>query len=239
MEEDIEFIENGNFLSEETVREVIQDGEILSRKFAKDVYAHEDLIPGLVIKIPYSGDREGIARRLARVDNELVPVRGLDVHDLPEGYDGNMTVVVAEKSDYSMLEGLDDNNYKQRFLDGIELMDSAASGLTAFTDLVWENLHYFDGELKLIDLCEVGDIKSFPEDYFQPDDWESFAVDVEEMYTNFAVSGVYESDRGMGEAVELLTENSRYIDSAETLEEDGLRLDQQLRISLDESLFRY
>ncbi|MFB6292235.1 MAG: hypothetical protein ABEI58_02470 [Candidatus Nanohaloarchaea archaeon] len=239
MQEDAEIIRNEG-PAEEDVINVIQDGEQLSQKYTKDVYSHEDALPDRIVKVPYPGSHEELARRLARIDSSLIPDIEMRVYDLSDaGYSGTRTVVSAEMSDHGLLEGLDDDNYRKRFLDGVELMDRAVSSDTAFTDLVWENLHYFDGGLKLIDLCEIGDVKSFPEDYHQPDDWQSFASDVEEMYTNFAVSGVYEASRSMEEAAELLEQSSDYIESATAKEDSSLRLDQQLRISLDESLFRY
>lgn len=234
--EDAEIIPSGNPYPGKTVRETVS-GEPDSTGFGKQVFL-DHYITGRAVKVPYSTDlerptvtAEGAARLIGRLPPEIVPESDIGVYNLEkQGYGERQPVVFQEISDREM----DGSKSEEQFVEGLRFLDDLADRGYALPDLVWDNLHYYRGELKPIDLCEIGAIVSVPESYPRGE-LDGFQEHVEEMYKSFAFSGQEVAGITLEETASLLEENSRYVEDANH-DTEADRPYEELRISLLEDV---
>ena len=215
-----EIIEDKNLT--EIARDILENGDKVKDTSINKVYLGENY----ALSIPKSERTEQLQRLCTRVPGNLYPETYVRTVDTSES--GRETVVLRERSDYSLGEALEDDGI-DKLDDLVCLMDSLVSNNVAMVDPNPENFRYYGNQLKISDIADVESIESFPESYKINNPENDFKADVEEMFISAGFESSQFLDYSGEEVVEYLKDKSEFGDYLDT--DEKVRTMIQLRDS--------
>jgi len=210
---DDEIIEN-----KYNAQEIITNGELIEASDTKEVHQYKNKIAKVYLNQP---DIQGLQRLGTYLPKNLVPetvVREQKLDALNRFHD-NYPVAFQDAYTASLEEQLENSQNLEEIGDIIHLLDNIVDENAVMTDPIVENMNYFDGRLKITDLCDIESMKSFPES-FDPRIAEiEYHGEIEDMYEDAINSLQHHTNLQTQELAEIFTETSRHLTQIQTVEE--------------------
>lgn len=176
-------------------QEVLETGERIALEQYNSVFHSNERHPGHVFKVFYRTPESEVRDNISDAELSSFPESEVITTDLSDyGFEEDATVVVQEKSDYSIVEAPKNyHNVDQVYKDVTEVMDEIVSmGMIHnsgpnLSELKLEEFHYFGPELKYVDFEDSNAFNKFPDDYFNNDnDLEEAKEDIGRNYQRLA-----------------------------------------------------
>jgi hypothetical protein len=149
------------------VQEVLETGEKLAVEHHNTVYHSERKNPDKVFKIFFRTPPSKVKENVKDAVSKCVPQSEVVTADLSDhGFEEDATVVVQEKSDYSVIEAPDNyHNVEQVYRDIVGVMDEMVSGgmINTFNDFKLEEFHYFGLDLQYVDFEDSKAFNKYPD----------------------------------------------------------------------------